>query len=142
MERTNCPASSKFHRMIAYLQEVFKAHNISDPLSNSSPTQFSRSESLPSTPSFFAIISLLFASSALRDWLKLIVIGGFFETCRRLATTSYSELLSSFRLEALFDDDDPTYGKFLPSVDDDLAFPATFVEEHTGGRSSCRQRSQ
>ncbi|KIK61469.1 hypothetical protein GYMLUDRAFT_243643, partial [Collybiopsis luxurians FD-317 M1] len=128
MERTNCPASSKFHRMIAYLQEVFKAHNISDPLSNSSPTRFSGSESLPSTPSFFAIISLLFASSALRDWLKLIVIGGFFETCRRLATTSYSELLSSFRLEALFDDDDPTYGKFLPSVDDDLAFPATFVD--------------
>ncbi|EEB89303.1 hypothetical protein MPER_12612, partial [Moniliophthora perniciosa FA553] len=56
-----------------------------------------------------ALISFLFSLTALRDWVKLIVIGGFFETCRRFIFTIYSRAISSFWMRANFEQDDPSY---------------------------------
>ncbi|KAK0199841.1 hypothetical protein DFS33DRAFT_1365358 [Desarmillaria ectypa] len=57
-----------------------------------------------------SLISLLFSFSALRDWLKLIVLGGFFETCRRVIFTQYAKFVDTFYLNATFEEDDPSYG--------------------------------
>ncbi|PBK71451.1 P-loop containing nucleoside triphosphate hydrolase protein [Armillaria solidipes] len=56
-----------------------------------------------------SLISLLFSFSALRDWLKLIVLGGFFETCRRVIFTQYAKFVDAFHITATFDEDDPSY---------------------------------
>lgn len=60
--------------------------------------------------SFF---TLLFSFSALRDWLKLIVIGGFFETCRRLIFATYSKITDSFFISASFDQGDASYSPYF-----------------------------
>ncbi|KAE9397179.1 P-loop containing nucleoside triphosphate hydrolase protein [Gymnopus androsaceus JB14] len=94
--------------MASYIQEVFQAANISEFLPSTNANATLNSEPTRS-PDLFALLPLLFTSSAIRDWVKLFVIGGFFETCRRFATSSYSEVLSSFRIDAAFDEEDPTY---------------------------------
>ncbi|RDB23454.1 putative mitochondrial chaperone BCS1-B [Hypsizygus marmoreus] len=58
---------------------------------------------------FSSLLTLLFSFSALRDWLKLIVIGGVFESCRRLATTAYRRFIDSFFITATFDQGDDSY---------------------------------
>lgn len=57
-----------------------------------------------------SLMTLLASLAALGDWLKFIVIGGFFETCRRLFTSSYSKIIESFYLHASFDEDNACYG--------------------------------
>ncbi|KAF9016332.1 P-loop containing nucleoside triphosphate hydrolase protein [Hymenopellis radicata] len=56
-----------------------------------------------------SLMTLLASLSALGDWVKFIVIGGFFETCRRLFSSSYSTILESFYLHASFDEDNSCY---------------------------------
>ncbi|KAF8880502.1 BCS1 N terminal-domain-containing protein [Infundibulicybe gibba] len=60
-----------------------------------------------------SLITLLFSSTALRDWVKLIIIGGFFETCRRWASTLYYKFVEAFYLQASFDENDPSYNWML-----------------------------
>lgn len=57
-----------------------------------------------------SLIALLFSFSALRDWLKLIIIGGFFETCRRFGFYLYYKLIDSFWITAYLDENDSSYG--------------------------------
>ena len=56
------------------------------------------------------LVALLFSLSALRDWLKLIIIGGFFETCRRLIFSTWGTVIRSFWVTAYFKEDDSSYG--------------------------------
>ena len=63
-----------------------------------------------------SLLSLLLSLSALRDWLKVIVIGGFLETCRRFIFGSYHKLIDSFFITANFQEDDSSYGKLLLTV--------------------------
>jgi mitochondrial chaperone BCS1 len=58
-------------------------------------------------------IALLFSYSALRDWLKLIVLGGFFETCRRLVFAAYDKVVNSFFICASFDQSDASYSVYF-----------------------------
>lgn len=58
------------------------------------------------------LLSLLLSFSALRDWVKLIVIGGAIETCRRSAMRLWSTFMESFWLTASFDENDSSYSKF------------------------------
>jgi chaperone BCS1 len=60
-----------------------------------------------------SFIAFLFSFSAMRDWLKLIVIGGFFETCRRLVFSTYSKIVDSFFISASFDQGDASYSVYL-----------------------------
>jgi chaperone BCS1 len=74
----------------------------------------STSESSP--PSLGSLLSLLLSLSALRDWLKLIVMGGFLETCRRVLFASYQKFIDSFFITANFQQDDSCYGMLLALV--------------------------
>ncbi|ESK85466.1 mitochondrial chaperone bcs1 [Moniliophthora roreri MCA 2997] len=92
-----------------YLQQILQ---ISEGVKNSA---FASNATAPSPSNGFsvndisALISFLFSFTALRDWVKLIVIGGFFETCRRFIFTMYSKAISSFWMYANFEQDDPSY---------------------------------
>lgn len=58
---------------------------------------------------FSPLISFILSTSALRDWAKLLIIGSFFETCRRLLATIWSSTIDSFFLTASFEDHDDSY---------------------------------
>lgn len=63
-----------------------------------------------------SLIALLFSFSALREWLKLMVIGGVFESCRRLFSYSWSKVVDSFWITAQFNEDDSSFGMWLCPV--------------------------
>ncbi|KAI0769155.1 P-loop containing nucleoside triphosphate hydrolase protein [Irpex lacteus] len=58
---------------------------------------------------FSSIVSFLLTFAALRDWLKLIVIGGVIETCRRGGMRLWATFVESFWLTACFDENDVSY---------------------------------
>ena len=78
----------------------------SPPSTNATEIQPSVSLSTPSD-----LLTLLFSVSALREWLKLIVIGGLVETCRRLFSELYRRLDDAFFITATFEEDDESFGK-------------------------------
>ncbi|KAA1470208.1 P-loop containing nucleoside triphosphate hydrolase protein [Dentipellis sp. KUC8613] len=53
-----------------------------------------------------AIFKFIYSFGALRDWLRLIVIGGALEMCRRLYFHYYSAFVDSFFITADFESDD------------------------------------
>ena len=56
-----------------------------------------------------SLISLLLTFPALRDWLKLIVIGGVLEGCRRSFFSTWNCIMASFFITAQFQEDDDSY---------------------------------
>ncbi|KAJ8077739.1 hypothetical protein PM082_002172 [Marasmius tenuissimus] len=75
-------------------------------------TQHSSSKSFleSSMPgSILAFVPFLFSFSALRDWLKVFLIGGILETCRRWYGYFYELTVESFWMSATFDEDDTSY---------------------------------
>lgn len=58
-----------------------------------------------------ALLSMLLSYSALRDWLKLLIIGTVMETSRRLFLHLWQNIQESFWITACFDDDDESYSK-------------------------------
>ena len=58
-----------------------------------------------------ALLSMLLSYSALRDWLKLLIIGTVMETSRRLFLHLWQSIQESFWITACFDDDDESYSK-------------------------------
>lgn len=80
----------------------------SSPESNSSiPVSPATPLALPSDVS--SLIGLLFSFTALRDWLKLIVIGSFLETCRRFVFSIWRTTIDSFFITAQFKEEDSSY---------------------------------
>ncbi|KIY69428.1 P-loop containing nucleoside triphosphate hydrolase protein [Cylindrobasidium torrendii FP15055 ss-10] len=55
------------------------------------------------------LMAALLSFGALRDWLKLILFGGFFETCRRMWVNTYQKIQNSFYIHAAFEDNDSCY---------------------------------
>ena len=49
-----------------------------------------------------SLITFIFSFSALRDYLKLIVLGGALGTLRRLSSASYASLMDRFFITATF----------------------------------------
>ncbi|KAF5381751.1 hypothetical protein D9615_005443 [Tricholomella constricta] len=60
-----------------------------------------------------SFITFLYSYSALRDWFKLIVIGGLFESCRRALMSLYYKVGDSFFIRASFDQSDASYNWIL-----------------------------
>lgn len=60
-----------------------------------------------------SVLTLLLSFSALRDWVKLFVIGGAIETCRRSAMKIWSTFVEAFWITACFDERDESYSAFL-----------------------------
>jgi len=59
---------------------------------------------------FSSLIAFIYSFSALRDYLKLIVLGGALETLRRLSSASYASLVDRFFITATFESEDLSYG--------------------------------
>lgn len=60
---------------------------------------------------FSSLITFIYSFSALQDYFKLIVLGGAFETLRRLYSASYKGLMDRFLITATFESDDSSFGK-------------------------------
>ncbi|KAJ7217406.1 P-loop containing nucleoside triphosphate hydrolase protein [Mycena haematopus] len=56
-----------------------------------------------------SLFALLASFSALRDWMKLVVVGGVIEMCRRFFFGGYAKIVNSFYLTACFDEQDTSY---------------------------------
>jgi mitochondrial chaperone BCS1 len=67
----------------------------------------SSSQSFPLLPS--SLVTLFLTFPALRDWLRLIVIGGILETCRRCFFSVWSSVVDSFFITAQFKEEDSSY---------------------------------
>jgi mitochondrial chaperone BCS1 len=59
---------------------------------------------------FSSLLAFIYSFSALRDYLKLIVLGGALETLRRLSSASYANLVDRFFITATFESEDLSYG--------------------------------
>ncbi len=57
-----------------------------------------------------SLILFFFSFSALREWLKLLVVGSALEMLRRVVFYAYRKIYESFFITALFEDDDSSYG--------------------------------
>lgn len=69
-----------------------------------------------SQPGLGSSLSILMSMSALGDWLKLFIIGGFLETCRRSLSAWYQRLIDAFFITANFQQDDSSYGMLFHSA--------------------------
>ena len=56
------------------------------------------------------LVSSLASSAALRDWLKLLILGGTIETCRRTLFWLYRQAVNAVMITATFEQDDDCYG--------------------------------
>ena len=71
-----------------------------------SPTSVASPLNLP------GLLSFMLSFSALRDWLKLLVIGGAIETCRRMCIILWVSFVESFWITACFDETDVSYSEW------------------------------
>ena len=60
-----------------------------------------------------SLLTFIYSLSALRDWLKLLLIGAALEACRRVYLSSYSSFIDSFFITAHFESDDVVFGERL-----------------------------
>ena len=60
---------------------------------------------------FSSLLTFFFSFSALRDWLKLFVIGGLIESARRFLFVGYNKAYNSFFITATFFEEDDSYGQ-------------------------------
>ena len=78
---------------------------------------------MPTRTDFASMITSISSFSALREYVKLIALGGAFETLRRLYSASYSSLVHRFFVRATFESEDEPYRT--------PAFPSRFVTQLT-----------
>jgi chaperone BCS1 len=71
------------------------------------PTSGTPSQTPPN--SVTDVVAFLFSFAALRDWLKLILIGGTLEALRRFAMYTYESFVNCLWVTAYFDQDDSSY---------------------------------
>lgn len=62
--------------------------------------------SLPAITDVASIFTLLASFGALRDWLKLFLLGSVLETIRRFVGTIWYRIIDSFFLSVSFESDD------------------------------------
>jgi len=59
---------------------------------------------------FSSLLAFIYSFAALQDYVKLIVLGGAFETLRRLFSASHKSLMDQFFVTATFESDDISFG--------------------------------
>ena len=85
------PGSTDFN-----ISEVLAATNTTSPSSTEASASFSP----------FLIVSRLLTVSAVRDWLKLLLVGGILEVCRRLLWRSWESIMNFFWITVTLDEGD------------------------------------
>lgn len=93
------------------MQQIFGFLSLDQQMSNfTAPHAFNATApQLQSHSSSPSLISFLLAFPALRDWAKLIVIGGVLETIRRSFFSTWDSLVNAFFITAQFKEDDSSY---------------------------------
>jgi len=66
--------------------------------------------SLTESPSFATL------ATELKRWLKLFLVGGAFETCRRVTFQAWDAIIDSFWITIDFEQSDRSYGKYLQAA--------------------------
>ena len=69
-------------------------------------TQNATMSAVPMPTDFSSLMAFIYSISALRDYGKLVVLGGALETLRRIYLSSYSNILDRFFITANFDSED------------------------------------
>lgn len=100
--------------IVPIVQQVLTAFTNVDEPSNTTTTNGTASAtpitSSPLIPTdLSSLVAFLYSFAALRDWLKLLVIGTFFEACRRFSFSLYHKIIDSFFLTVYFKEDDSSY---------------------------------
>lgn len=65
----------------------------------------------PFPTDFSSLMAFIYSISDLRDYAKLIVLGGAFETLRRIYSSSYSSIWERFIITATFDSEDLAFSE-------------------------------
>lgn len=132
-------------------------------LNNLSANLTNIANTLAEKPSIATLATVLFSSTGFQDWVKLFLIGGIFETCRRTASRAWHNIVDSIWITVDFEEGDDSYGGYsllppdrrdarrsLPRcrscqalimfhfcrLDDGLAFAASSTGQ---GEAACRQ---
>ena len=103
------------------VETTMPAHN--DTLVDATQNSTVTATPLKIPTDFSSLLTFIYSFSALRDYLKLVVLGGAFETLRRLYSASYRSLVDRFFITATFESDDASYRKH--------SFPSLLVAELT-----------
>ncbi|KAJ7750454.1 P-loop containing nucleoside triphosphate hydrolase protein [Mycena maculata] len=90
------------------------ATQLGGPAANISASATSAEATATATPltmptDLSSLLTLLLSFSALRDWMKLAVLGGMIEICRRFVFGGYNKLINSFFITACFEEQDMSY---------------------------------
>jgi len=111
-------------------QQIFSAYTastnglsescINGTASNTTQIQQSSAPAFPTDVS--SLFSFFLSFSALREWLKLLVLGSVLESLRRLAFYLYYRIYSSFFITARFEDGDTSYCASLYSFEHIVPF--------------------
>ena len=78
---------------------------------------------------FHTLISTVLSLSALRDWLKLFVVGGLLEWCRRYFFTIRDWVMGTFWITATFEASDESYRECLLMTRGELRSPFSDLSE-------------
>ena len=78
---------------------------------NATQNSTTMAEPLRMPADFSSLLTLIYSISVLRDYFKLIVLGGALETLRRLYMASYSGLLDRFFITATFESEDIAFSE-------------------------------
>lgn len=68
---------------------------------------------LAEKPSIATLATVLFSFAGFQDWLKLFLIGGIFETCRRTVLYAWHNIVDSFWMAIDFEEGDDSYRECL-----------------------------
>lgn len=82
-----------------------------DTSSNGTYNGVSSGQNAANVTSLGSLITFILSFAALRDWIKLFLIGGALEVCRRLLYWIYESGIEGFFMYATFKEDDDAYGK-------------------------------
>lgn len=80
-------------------------------LNNLSANLTNITSSFAEKPSLATLATVLLSFTGLQDWIKLFLIGGVFETCRRLVLQAWYELTDSLWVSVDFEEGDDSHGE-------------------------------
>jgi chaperone BCS1 len=82
-------------------------------LNNLSANLTNITNSLVEKPSIATLATVLLSFTGFQDWLKLFLIGGVLETCRRIVFQAWDSIVDSFWITVDFEEGDDSYGEPL-----------------------------
>jgi len=82
-------------------------------LNNLSANLTNITNTLAEKPSIATLATVLFSFTGFQDWLKLFLIGGVFETCRRASLQAWDSIVDRFWVTVDFEEGDDSYGEWI-----------------------------